>query len=419
MFKNDRLFLLVLKTMMLLISCIALGTILLLLVYCIPVVQIDRNVRASAVTLEKEGVFPSLTKWCTSQLDNYTDSTMMLNAAYNGEETVLEQALMVYSKRIEGLNLQESIVQYYLRGGVKEAKRIPYARYWHGYLVFLKPLLCFMEYRHIRIVNLIIQTLVNLSLMFILYRRKMTQYIVPYIFSICLIMPIATAWSMQFSAVFYIFSVGSIILILNYERLSEKSNMYYYFCFLGILTSYFDFLTYPLATFGVPFTFLVCMNKENKLKEDILRFIKCGMFWCIGYVGMWAGKWIIATLLTGENIIANATGAILNRTSSNPSENIHYSILHVWNVNISAFIRNPVTVLAVIFILYYGYRIIKEHRGEIFLNCCIEFAGICLLPLCWYIFTRNHSVPHYWFTYKVLIITAFAGMCIFVKTLSK
>lgn len=86
-------------------------------------------------------------------------------------------------------------------------------------------------------------------------------------------MPIATAWSMQFSAVFYIFSVGSIILILNYERLSEKSNMYYYFCFLGILTIYFDFLTYPLATFGVPFTFLVCMNKENKIKEDILRFI--------------------------------------------------------------------------------------------------------------------------------------------------
>lgn len=169
MFKNDRLFLLVLKTMMLLISCIALGTILLLLVYSIPVVQIDHNVRTSAVTLEEEGVFPSLTKWCTSQLDNYTDSTMMLNAAYDGEEAVLEQALMVYSKRIEGLNLQESIVQYYLRGGVEEAKRIPYARYWHGYLVFLKPLLCFMEYRHIRIVNLIIQTLVNLSLMFILY----------------------------------------------------------------------------------------------------------------------------------------------------------------------------------------------------------------------------------------------------------
>lgn len=117
MFKNDRLFLLVLKTMMLLISCIALGTILLLLVYSIPVVQIDRNVRASAVTLEKEGAFPSLTKWCTSQLDNWTDSTMLLNAAYDGEETVLEQALMVYKKRIEGLNPQQSIVEYYLRGG--------------------------------------------------------------------------------------------------------------------------------------------------------------------------------------------------------------------------------------------------------------------------------------------------------------
>lgn len=276
-----------------------------------------------------------------------------------------------------------------------------------------------MEYRHIRIVNLIIQTMINLSLIFILYKRKMTQYIVPYILSICLIMPLATAWSLQFSAVFYIFSVGSIILILNYDLLSERSNIIYFFCLLGILTSYFDFLTYPLATFGIPYTFLVCRDKENKIKEDILRFIKCGMFWCIGYVGMWAGKWIIATLLTGENIIANAIDAILSRTSANPSENIHYSILHVWNVNISAFVRNPVMVLAVIFILYYGYRIIKEHRGERFLFYCVKFAGICFMPLCWYIFTRNHSVPHCGFTYKALIITAFAGMCIFVKTLSE
>ena len=41
----------------------------------------------------------------------------------------------------------------------------------------------------------------------------------------------------------------------------------------------------------------------------------------------------------------------------------------------------------------------------------IPFMLLALAPAVWYVFARNHSAIHYWFTNKACIVTALAGMC--------
>ena len=62
---------------------------------------------------------------------------------------------------------------------------------------------------------------------------------------------------------------------------------------------------------------------ENKdYKENIKTFMGSCVSWGVGYAGMWSSKWILASLFTKENIIADAITSVLHRvgvTESNES----------------------------------------------------------------------------------------------------
>lgn len=401
------------KIMCILFCSICIGVLSLLCVFMLPTEKINMHITDSVDIFEDEQTYPILTKWCTSKLDNFTDSLMILTAAYDGEESVLEKVMLGKYKRVQGEDPTQSLIKQYKYDDVTYQEE--YVRYWHGYLLCLKPLLLCMDYGKIRILNLIIQTIINLYLIILLSTKKMREYIVPYILMIGLTMPLTTAWSLQFSAVFYIFSIGSIILILKNEKWlgTEKHN--FYFLFMGIATSFFDFLTYPLATFGIPAIFYFNMNRCDNVRRNIKQLI-CFLFhWGIGYIGMWAGKWIIASIVLKRNVLLNSFSAIQNRSSLHDANGMFFSIADVLSRNIEAFLKNPVIILAIIFLAVQLILLYKYGLKENCYSSIIIFVSIAMLPFIWYIGASNHSFIHFWFTYKELIITAFSIFCLVVN----
>lgn len=416
--KSLTCFQIIFKMIGILVGAWCMGFFLLILVYLIPIESIDKHVSESVLILQEEGVFPVLTEFCTSQLDNWTDSTMLAKAAYAGEESTFNKALIVYSDRVEGINPCESLVERYENGNCDTYKEA-YPRYWHGYLLLLKPLLFMMNYSSIRVLNGIVQTLLSICVGYILYRNNLKKYIIPYFTAICLIMPVATAKSLQFSSIFYIFSIATIILVANYAKWKDTLALFWFFMIVGIFTSYFDFLTYPLATFGVPFVFLLCLKGKETLWTDLLTFMKALFFWGVGYAGMWAGKWILASLFSEYNVIADALQTLLFRTSATNESGVHCSVLHVWNINICAFVKNPIMGIAFIFIIVTFIQIWKKGKIKKLWEMSLRYGVVIVLPLIWYVVTRNHSWPHYFFTYKALMVSALAGMCLFPKVLEE
>ena len=134
------------KTGMVLLAGGVIGLVLLMLVFSIPVERMLTNARASIEIFEKEGPFPqTVAGYKATTLDNYTDAWMLRNAFYDGEESAFQKSMHIYYKGYhseEINNVCESMIAYL--NGKEGAERHSYARYWHGYLILLKPLLYFL-----------------------------------------------------------------------------------------------------------------------------------------------------------------------------------------------------------------------------------------------------------------------------------
>ncbi len=401
------------KMILILLGCTCLGTLMLFLVYLLPVDSMNGHLKESVSIFEFEGTYPELVSWCTSSLDNWTDAIMLLSAAYTGDDATIDKVLMVYTERL-ALEKEptESLIKRY-KESANEFIVNQYSRYWHGYLLFLKPLLSIMSYGEIRVLNLYLQLTVIFVLLFVICQKGYNNYVFP-IFLLMGMLPILpTAYSMQYSSVFYIFMVGLIILFLKFSKWHNTDKMVMYFMMLGVSTSYFDILTYPLVTFGIPICIYFCISENTNFSESIKYLLLYGFAWGMGYGGMWGSKWIVVSIFTNQNIALDVLGAIKTRTSMTAGWGDEINILEMLFCNFKAFTRNPFIIFVIMFCIHKINQIVKFSNGK---KEYMIFIVISFLPVLWYIAIPNHSMTHWWlFTYKELLITAFAILCFCTK----
>ena len=413
-----------------------LGMTLLYIAFSLPLPSIEKNVRLSATTIRNEGTYPKVTKYATSQLDNFTDSIMMLEATDVSEVSRIEKTVFVYHGVIDGMDRAEGLAAHFI-DGKNFTREYDYSRYWHGYLIILKPLFSLFDYSAIRIINGIVQLMVICLIIVLMYRRGLKRVIVPYVISYLMLMPIAMAKSMQFSVCFYVMSLGVILLLATSkfckaghddkeedeeDVVVAKSDRFekcviFVFLNMGILTAYFDLLTYPMATFGVPAVIYLLLTATDGLMPRLIRLARNGLLWCVGYGGMWILKWVLGSLVTGINLFDNATTIFKQRTAAESADGLeHFGIYYVLRANYVTFLKTPATLIMIIFIIYLVCRVLLAIRAKrvSFRNVilrAIPFMLLALAPAVWYVFARNHSAIHYWFTNKACIVTALAGMC--------
>ena len=139
--------------------------------------------------------------------------------------------------------------------------------------------------------------------------------------------------------------------------------------------------------------------------------------WCIGYAGMWASKWIIASILTEENVLYNAFGAIKNRGDFSQE----YAYFETLKRNIGLFNRRIYFIALICLVIFLIVLKIKNYsildKNMIPCTCVLLFVSI--YPFIWYLFTQNHSSIHYWFTYRELAINVFGILMIGVINIKK
>lgn len=408
------------------VACAIIGVMLLTLVYSIPIDSIDENVKKSAYTLENEGNSPQVFDWWFSPIDNYTDSYMLLEASYNGEESPLYKAMINNYNSLGDNNIFDTITTHYVNN--KEYDGIvSYSRYWHGYLVLLKPLLVIFDYSSIRIINCIAQIGLIIALIILMIKKQLKEFIIPIILSWLCIMPIATVLCLQYSDCYYIFMISSIVILGSKGRINGKGEVLI-FLYTGIATAFFDFLTYPLITFGIPAILYFCIHKQENSKRAICKVLKLLLFWGFGYVVMWASKWIIGSIITGKNILLEAKESIEVRASfSGPSSSPTLSkhpILGVYYRNIMCFVKTPAFILVSLFVVIMCIAILinikkrKKHYSISF-SSVLPFIILAIIPIFWYIVTVNHSSVHYYMTNKILTITVMSIMSLLVVIITQ
>lgn len=198
------------------------ATFLISIVHIIDSPKLEEHVLESSLTLAKEDVHENANSLETSVLDNHTDALMLLIASYRGNEPLIDKGMNNYRVYKEGLSPYEQLT---IESDANE-KVISYYRYWHGYTLFLRPLLMFFNYSEIRVINALVQIVIFIFLIALMVKRKLGWYIFPLISAYLLINPHAITMSLQNSTIWYITCI-SIIIYLIYKEKIKQHNLHY------------------------------------------------------------------------------------------------------------------------------------------------------------------------------------------------
>ena len=384
------------------------GLALMTAVYLIPTGQIRANAVSSVKVFEAEGDYPKLIPMhFNTTLDNWTDATILAEAAYDGEKSLVQRVCLVPHIEYGSDTQANSFVRVFTQESDAEREDVNYGRYWHGYLLFIKPLMLLTDYSGIRELMGFSQLVMFCMAEYLVLKRHRKDIAAALMLLYAFLNPAAVKMTLNYGVIFFIL-FGELLYILRHaEKYSDRSVWLYHFVIVGCMTSFFDYLTYPLVTFGVAMLMLLALYPSS-VKDDFVITVKTGLGWIFGYVGMWASKWVLGSLISGENILSEAGRTVAMRSGGDVGEEFSRVGLMLAAIykNLTAS-KLVLGVTGLFFIAGIVHMLCRKKKADI--GRVILVSAFMAAPLVWYAMAANHSYIHYFFTYRTLGISVFGA----------
>ena len=158
-----------LKIILILITGIVAGTLLLMGSFLLPAEVIEKNIKKSDNIFVNESTYETVfPDYASTQIDNFTDSLMLQNASYIGDESIVDKSMNIYRY----LNDSDARISLLFQLRHKNVEVSSYDRYWHGYLVILKPMLMILNYNDLRILNSTLQLMLVITVVYLLVNNN-------------------------------------------------------------------------------------------------------------------------------------------------------------------------------------------------------------------------------------------------------
>jgi hypothetical protein len=325
---------------------------------------------------EEEGDYPvPLYFKGGAMLDNFTDFLMIGKTVGEEDKSVLFQAMSVTE----------------------------YERYWHGYLVWLRPLSVFFSLPEIRL----ILSLLNLSLfivsLLLIHGKFGFRISVPFALMWFSCFGMVTLGSIQYSTVSLLLYTGVIVFLKMYKP-EKKMFLYLFFLIMGSLVNFFDLLTYPLATLTVILALMCIIDiKEGiKTKETVIKCLKSSALWSVSFGFTWVIKWFLGNLITGVDVLKNATEAAKIRSVGHEGQTVDRIKVITDSIKVPL-LYEYIPFICIICILV--ALILKKGKQ---VKMALPLIMISLYPYIWFEVFCEHSTTHAFFTYRAQMGSIFA-----------
>ena len=342
----------------------------------------------------------------SSICDNYADAVLLGVAANISSEDIPRS--VIDTKYFDDDYGPAVGIRATLSG--KEAN-VDYTRYWHGSLVFVRPLLALTDIDGIRLIGTAVIVLLLAGNIFLLLRGKHTAAAVIFAVSACLVHIWFVFTTLEYMTVFIIM----LLALPLYVRFTDNLPVLAVISVgVGTLTAFADFLTAETLTILVPLTVSFFVTAENGEKPDgkksLAKVISCGAAWGAGYLLTFAAKWLIASAALGRDISDAAVTAAEKRLFgmegdiTSPLEMFVSSL----GANFSALAPVPEKISAVGAIVWIAvfaavcaviYRLDKR-KHNLPKAAVITIAAV---PVVRFMVLMNHSFMHSFFTYRALM----------------
>ena len=399
---------------------LVLFTISIIGVHFIPSERLLDHVDKSALFIETEGVFRKIFGFELFKLDNKTDC-LMLNMAASADSSHPVRAAMENSYYYDDmgsrghLSLAADTRKLVKEGCDNMLCRVDYGRYWQGHQVVLRPLLLLMDYRSIRILNIIVLTSLMMITLMMMKRKCRPVYWITLAAVFLVLGFYVVPMTIQCSICFYIAFLSMIYLLKHHEVVADKRRLCVVFFIIGGVTQYFDFFTTPQLTLGMPL--MVCLHGEKSSRVNG-TIILCAVAWLAGYALLWSSKWLMAWLLTGENFLDSAMDSAVTRVSDTVymgGEQVKISSVFMlaWQ-KITGIISLPLTlVLCFSLPLLLLFDFVRNRQAFVGYSWLLLIAAI--VPV-WFVLLKNHSLQHFFFTWRAWWLTVYCLLLFFYFT---
>lgn len=307
-----------------------------------------------------------------------------------------------------------------------------YLRYWNGCMLFIRPLLTTFNIEQIYLINKILLSILSLALLVVLYKKSKKLMII-FIASLILTATWYASMCIEYSVMFYVTFIASIIAIKIDNNKKGKSEdtvnkkLFNLFLITGIMTTFFDFLTTELLTIFVPVIFVLLIRKEENrlrsIKDTQLFVIKSCVLWFAGYCGMWVAKWILSSLILHIDAMEYVKDDFVQRVNGLQGLGNHkilYSGVigrNFFAIPVFDFLKRNINnwyiriiLIAFLFLFFISFNW-KRLKKEKILWILI---AIGIMPYIRYFILANHSYRHAMFTFREQIITIIVYLYLFI-----
>ena len=293
-----------------------------------------------------------------------------------------------------------------------------YTRYWHGYQVFLRPLLMFYQIHQIRYLSMSVFFILLCWMLSALWRRLGKLEAMAFLLTMISAHIVVIPMSMQYMAVFMVTMLASLVLLYRYP-FAHRENLPLFFMMVGMLINFLDLLTAPIATLGIPL--LLCLCLEGRcgmgIKRSAATVLSSSAAWTAGYGLCWAAKWGIASLVLGQNQSETVWSKIRYWAieGDKTAGRIETAVLNFKDYFLIQGIRTMVFPVLFLIVLC-ACALVCSRKEKCAAVSLAAMLAVSLYPYIWYIVLSEHSWQHHWFTYRAQIVTQF-GLYLAVITL--
>lgn len=380
------------------------GTLLLMAASLIPAAAAEENTIRSAAELNRD-MGPLLGDDRMAYIMDYNTDALIIMESYTLSSENL-RSVFLNPMRYNGEDTQR---RSFAELCIGEETNNNYIRYWMGFRIFIRPLLCVFSYNGICWIISIVFYILAFAVVALAQRAAGLYPAAALGAAIALINPAIASHSPQFASCFLLAFLFCTAVL---TRRADDSAYGFLFCLFGALTQYFDFYTAPVVTMGLP---LILILEAGRIREK--RFVKTLKIigaWLYGYVMMWICKLALTTVFTDVNGFYDGFASFFGRVGirivegSEQYYNGAMALRSVWSVAFpgsltvfTAMIFGAALIAATVLYVIFGRREDKEYAASMLV--------ITLLPFLWYAAAAQPSNIHAWFQYRGLAVVFFGA----------
>lgn len=297
-----------------------------------------------------------------------------------------------------------------------------YSRYWHGSVIFIRPLMLLGDVRVVKLAGIIFALLFLIIDCIMLIKRGQKFGAAALVISFAAVQMYNIRLSLEYMPTVLI-CLGMLPFFVSLEKRGDVP-LLVLSVICGTMTAFFDFLTTETLTILIPLIiFMMTRKNEGRFegfKRELVTSAKCGVSWVCAYLCTFLVKWTAASIVTGENKFTAAIFSAEVRVNGEAEElSPVMQMILAPLANISAMFGgyervSPANIIAGLFItaaisagIFFIFRRGEKGSGKGFVWLMLVLG---LVPYLRYIVLNNHSYLHEFFTYRAQAASVLALM---------